>query len=517
MAARRAGVLEHRVVVAVAGHRPAGVQHDVLVAVAIEIGEGDAVAFLQVPGAGRLGDVVEAPAGVVAQQDVRDQRSERRRAGPEIDVEEAVVVDVADVGAHRRHDARHAHRRGHIGEPVARVAIQLQRLRRGRLSEVMLDELLDRVRIRHDEQIEPAVVVVVEPPRREAGERLLHAQFRGKVLEGAVALVPVEEVVAEHVRRVEIGEPVVVVVAPRHALGEGIAGDTGSDRHVLERAVVLVAIEAARRQLVADVEVDPAVVVVVGPRRRVRREHAVGEAGGLGHVGEYAVTVVAQQRVAHRNLPAAAVDEQVEIAVVVVVGVAGVQAAELGSEPGRLGAILEGAVALVAKEPRRRAVVDRRQHDVEQAVAVEIVDDRAAGRAVGADAHGARHVREPRRRDLGAEQIGRQTMLRGHGVGMLAEQHRRQVQQPACLEVGGLAIGELREHAEGRGSARDVVVPAAGAQREQAPIRVGHHQAVVDLALAHRGDADRFVEQAPALRQIRVVGGVRRPARRGRP
>ncbi len=130
--ARRARVLEQRVVVAVARHRAAGVQHDVLVAVVIEIGEGDAVPLLQMAGAGGLGHVVEAPAGVVAQQDVRDQRAERRRPGAEVDVEEAVVVDVADVGAHRRHDARDAGRGRHVGEPAPPVvAIQLQRLGRG--------------------------------------------------------------------------------------------------------------------------------------------------------------------------------------------------------------------------------------------------------------------------------------------------------------------------------------------------------------------------------------------------
>ena len=98
----------------------------------------------------------------------------------------------------------------------------------------------------------------------------------------------------------------------------------------------------------------------------------------------------------------------------------------------------------------------------------------------------------------------------GTPLGMPAEQHRRQVQQPARLEVGRLAIGELREHVEGGGGAGEIVVPAALAQREQAPIRVGHHQAVVDLALAHGGDADRLVVEAPPLREIGVVGRVRR-------
>ncbi len=375
--------------------------------------------------------------------------------------------------------------------------------------QVVLDELLDRVRVGDDEEIEPAVVVVVEPPGREAGERLLHLQLRRHLLEGAVAAIAVEEVVAEHVRRVEVGEAVVVVVAPRHALGEGVAGDAGADGDILEGAVAPVAIEPAGRQLVSDVDIDPAVVVVVGPGRRVGGEHAVGETGRPGHVGEHAGAVVAQQRVAHRDLPATAMDEQVEIAVVVVVGVAGVEAAQLRRQARGLGAVLEGAVAAVAIEARRGAEVDRRQHDVEPAVAVEVVDDGAAGGAVGADAGLPGDVGEARRRHLRAEQVGRQAMLRRHAVRVSPEQHRRQVQLPARLEVGRFAIGQPGEDVEGGLGTGEVVVASTVAQRKQAAIRVGHHQAVVDLALAHRGDADRLIVETPAGRQIRIVGGER--------
>ena len=56
------GFSVQRLFVAVARHRAAEVEDDVLVAVVVEIDEGDAVALLEVAGAGRFGDVEEPAA-----------------------------------------------------------------------------------------------------------------------------------------------------------------------------------------------------------------------------------------------------------------------------------------------------------------------------------------------------------------------------------------------------------------------------------------------------------------------
>ena len=102
----------------------------------------------------------------------------------------------------------------------------------------------------------------------------------------------------------------------------------------------------------ADVEVDVAVVVVVGPGAGLRREEQLVDAGREGDVEEPAAALVAQQRAglpAARRQPGAAQDEDVEIAVVVVVGLHHVEAADEPVEPGFLGAFGERAVAVVVE------------------------------------------------------------------------------------------------------------------------------------------------------------------------
>ena len=51
-----------------------------------------------------VGDVLEPPAVDVLVQHVGHQRRVVGPAGPQVDVEEAVVVDVAEVRPHRQHD-----------------------------------------------------------------------------------------------------------------------------------------------------------------------------------------------------------------------------------------------------------------------------------------------------------------------------------------------------------------------------------------------------------------------------
>jgi hypothetical protein len=135
-------VQEHRFVVAVAGHRTAHVQDHLLVAVVVEVGERDGVARLEMAGARGLGDVQEPLAVVVLQHDVGHQGGQRRRARAEVHVEVAVVVEVAEVGAHRGHHAVEPHARAHVGEgAVAVVPVEGQGLGDGRQLDVVLDEL----------------------------------------------------------------------------------------------------------------------------------------------------------------------------------------------------------------------------------------------------------------------------------------------------------------------------------------------------------------------------------------
>ena len=103
---------------------------------------------------------------------------------------------------------------------------------------------------------------------------------------------------------------------------------------------------------VADVEVEVAVVVVVGPGRGLRRVVDGRQAGREGHVGERAVAVVVQQRVGMPPVaaePAAAQDQDVGGAVVVVVGLDEVEPAVEAVESGLLAAVAERAVAVAGE------------------------------------------------------------------------------------------------------------------------------------------------------------------------
>ncbi len=91
-----AGILEQGVVAAVAGVAAAEDDEEVEVAVVVLVGERDAVPLLQVAGPGRLGHVLE-PAVDVGVHQVGDQARQAHPARAEMEVEVAVVVDVAGV------------------------------------------------------------------------------------------------------------------------------------------------------------------------------------------------------------------------------------------------------------------------------------------------------------------------------------------------------------------------------------------------------------------------------------
>ena len=133
--------------------------------------------LLQMPGTGRVRDVLEATVAGVAIEAVRHQRAQAGLAGAQIDVLETVVVDIAEIRAHREHGFGEAGRRGHVRETaVAVIAIQPRlRSRRGQaqVTRRHRGQRVDReTREGPHEQVEPAVVVDVEEPRRKTRTRL---------------------------------------------------------------------------------------------------------------------------------------------------------------------------------------------------------------------------------------------------------------------------------------------------------------------------------------------------------
>ncbi len=90
--------------VLVAVHDAARLGEEVDVAVAVPVAAGHGVAFLEVAGAGGAGDLGEPPAGDVLEHPVGDQSAQVGVAGREVEVEEAVVVEVGEVAPHRAED-----------------------------------------------------------------------------------------------------------------------------------------------------------------------------------------------------------------------------------------------------------------------------------------------------------------------------------------------------------------------------------------------------------------------------
>ena len=211
--------------------------------------------------------------------------------------------------------------------------------------------------------------------------------------------------------------------------------------HFLERAVAEIAVKAIGADLGGDEQVEKPVIIVIGPGSGdgIRRGH---EASLPGNVGESAVAVVAQQARPHgMRGPSAPNDEEVQEAVVVVIGLDEIKSSVLLAQPGCLGAFLEGAVALVSVKRHGLAWVPRGGDDVQKAVVVEIVHHGAARLVEAVDPDEVADVPKAADVKLGPEALEGQTVLAGHLARMFSEGHVSQVQQPAHPHV----IGELPE------------------------------------------------------------------------
>jgi hypothetical protein len=265
-----------------------------------------------------------------------------------------------------------------------------------------------------------------------------------------------------------------------------------------------------RCRFVADVEVEPAIAVVVGPSGGLRRIRRIRQAGGGGDVEEapaLAGEVVAQQRVAHHAAvvhPAAAQDEQIRPAVVVEVGVHQVETAELHVEAPLPADVGEGAVAVVAEGFGVVAGVRGRGDHVEPPVVVEIVDDRAAGEIEGRQSRRQGALAPERKGCLGLEGGRRSAQLRRHAGRKLAGEHARQVQQPTRLHVRGIGADDLlvdRRRASRR--AGNDVHPA-GAHRIEAAVAAVVEDAVALLGAPELGERELAQQpEADLRRQLR--------------
>src|SRR5437667_8580975 len=79
---------------------PAHDFEDVLVAVVVDVAEGNPMALLQMAEPAGRAYVLESLSFVISKHPVRDQRGEARIAGAQVEIEPSVVVQIAEIGSH---------------------------------------------------------------------------------------------------------------------------------------------------------------------------------------------------------------------------------------------------------------------------------------------------------------------------------------------------------------------------------------------------------------------------------
>ena len=107
-----ARVFEEYILVEVARIGAAKHRVDVLIAVVVDIGEGDAVALLDMAEAAGRARVLKTATAFVAQHAVGQQRAQVGIAGADIAIEPAIVVYVSEIGPHRQDNIVEAGRFG---------------------------------------------------------------------------------------------------------------------------------------------------------------------------------------------------------------------------------------------------------------------------------------------------------------------------------------------------------------------------------------------------------------------
>jgi len=145
----------------------------------------------------------------------RAAESRQTKAGQhQIDIQEPIVVDIAEVCAHRNEDFVETGLRSYIFEcAVVEIPVELHRIHVIRQLHVAAYDVVRRnAGIARHEYIRPTVVVVVEKPRGKSGAGSLYSGLLGYLCKCSIVVVMVEIIGAGEVRYIEIDIPIVVVV-----------------------------------------------------------------------------------------------------------------------------------------------------------------------------------------------------------------------------------------------------------------------------------------------------------------
>ena len=230
-------------------------------------------------------------------------------------------------------------------------------------SQILGGHVAERPTKSGDEQVQPPVVVVVKEPRRKTHGWSFNTRLCRHIPEhpGAICGRPlvVKETIwllRQQVGHIQVEPAVVVVVAPDDTLDKAHHGDPRVCRDIRKRSVAVVVeqltwVGRTLDGLGSDEQINPAVVVVITPRRRLSRGRGQ-QTGFHGDIRKRTVAVVSQQRVRMPFVqPRATQDQHVEPPVVVVVGMDEIETTDHSFQPGVLSHIRKGSVAIVAEMP----------------------------------------------------------------------------------------------------------------------------------------------------------------------
>ena len=143
-----------------------------------------------------------------------------------------------------------------------------------------------------NEKIQYPVVVVIPKPRWKALQGEFHVKIGRGVSERAVSSVDVEPVRSSEIGDIQVRVAVCIVIAPNDCLREVVVRHPGFAGHVPELPRSVVAEQLAGVVLVADVQIQVPVTVVVRPRGGLRGEMLAGQPSLPCDISKASLTVV---------------------------------------------------------------------------------------------------------------------------------------------------------------------------------------------------------------------------------
>ena len=147
--------------------------------------------------------------------------------------------------------------------------------------------------------------------------------------------------------------------------------------------------------------------------------------------------------------PSSAEHQDIDEAIIVVVGVDDIETACFSDESGFDGPIAERAVTNIPIQAKLAVGVPGGNHDIEQSVVVEIVHHDAAGQIVGGESDGAGYVWKALNVVVGFENLRVDEPLSWDARRIFPERHVSDVEEPAGAEIVRIALEQRRESGNG--------------------------------------------------------------------